>query len=275
MKRTVSCLLGLLLFVLGLYAQEAPFLTERVYVAPLQAQIAPGDTLRVAGQALASDRADFYPYSRYVWVELLGAEGEELSRTKARLDDRGFFSVAMPTERSWTTGEYHLRGYTQFMLNDPAHCFPETSVWLGATGGGKEPKVLTARFFPEGGSLVAGVPQRVAVWLSDGAGPEFPIRFAVCTASGDTLQEGVTGASGYGSFVYTPEAGASTAVLRVAGADGSSLLFPLPAANGLAALQATLHKGRLVCRVCDAAGHPTSAMCLFASHSCSAVANCR
>lgn len=271
MLRVIFIWLWSFLFVsaLSVFAQGAPFLTERIYVAPMRQRYMPGDTVRVEGQVLSSDYEDFYPYSRYVYVDLLSRRDSVLVRVKVRCGERGFFKAALPLGETCTEGEYELCGYTQFMLNDPAGCFPKASVWVGAEqskseGGTGMPE---ASFFPEGGTWVAGCPQKIAVRLADTAGVPIRMPFAVCNAGGDTLQLGETHASGYGSFVYTPEADGGVVSLKIRTADNRTLDFPLPKPQAAVALQTAVHRNRLVCRILTSGGSAKTGFRLFAYHA--------
>lgn len=78
-------------FVMVVYCHGKAFVSERVLLVPLSQWVALGDTVRISGQVLSTDYNDFYPYSRYVYVELIGKNDSVVARNKVRMADDGVF----------------------------------------------------------------------------------------------------------------------------------------------------------------------------------------
>lgn len=81
------------MFLMGVVSSAAKigdsFLTEKVFIAPETSYCKKGDNVNVCGQVLSSDYTDFYPYSRYLYLELINSENEVCSRQKIRINDNG------------------------------------------------------------------------------------------------------------------------------------------------------------------------------------------
>lgn len=71
------------------------FLTEKIFVAPQSSYCMKGENVILNGQVLSSDYADFYPYSRYVYIEFIDTENSVLSRQKVRIANNGTFSAVV------------------------------------------------------------------------------------------------------------------------------------------------------------------------------------
>lgn len=216
MKRILS-LVALVLFSLVSMAQDAAQpvvpLTERIFLSPERATLALGDVLTVRGNVLSTDYSDFYPYSRYVHLELIGRATDRKGRVhedsvivhqKVQTDDRGYFYATLPTDACAQEGRYYLRAYTRFMRNRPVETFPMTSVLLtydarreDSLQGG----TCIVSLFPEGGRLHDGMQQQLVAYVTDNYGnPVGGAQLAV-VADADTLATAVTRASGYASLM--------------------------------------------------------------------------
>lgn len=240
MKHIIT-LLALFCGFLASLAQtsEGPIvpLTERGYLTTERSSYQLGDTLRVHGVMLSTDYTDFYPYSRYVTLELISPTADRSAEAdhvivsqKVRTNNHGAFYATFPTDGCRAEGRYYLRAYTQFMRNRPAETFPMASVTLNY-GSPALPKAeggdWTVAFYPEGERLQAGVQQRAAVYVRDRYGN--PVGGAELTAvcGGDTLAIADTRPSGYGalSFMSLDE---GTQPQLIVSRDGREMSIALP-----------------------------------------------
>lgn len=118
--------------LLNASAQEpTDFRTEQVFLAPRSLSCAPGDSLFVDGMVtcMAADRLE--PYSRYLYLELIGDNDSVYVRQKLSCADGGRFSTAVLTEPDMPKGVYYLRGYTRFMRNFDHSAFALQPVAVG------------------------------------------------------------------------------------------------------------------------------------------------
>lgn len=214
MSRRFGLFLFAVCLVLSVFGSDKTFVSESVFLAPANAaSVFPGDTLLVNGQVLSTDYSDFFPYSRYVYVEIADADNNVVVRQKVRCSSLGMFSAAMPMDGKMKNGLYRMRGYTQFMRNRPNVAFPTQPLYIGmqrekAVSGG-----VQAMLFPEGGRLVDEAMQSVGLFLCDANGMPVCARYSVVANSRDTVCVGKTSSNGLATFTFMPQNGASYEVL--------------------------------------------------------------
>ena len=114
--------------------------------------------------------------SRYVYVELINSEDSVVQRVKIRQDENHLFYGTIPLRENLPQGEYRIRAYTQYMLNQGESSFFSKQVRIG------DPKVLKEKnqtdlpfvndaekdfdlsFYPEGGQLIEGQSGGLSQW---------------------------------------------------------------------------------------------------------------
>lgn len=261
----VLLLLCLLIFQQAVLCQNIG--TERIFLSPDKETCVPGDTLRVKGQIFSSDSKDFYPYSRYVYLECINESDSVLLRQKIACDKQGYFQTVLLTNVDWKPGVCYLRGYTRWMQNFSEAGFSVTPFLLGMAHPTKEgyARELHARFFPEGGHLLDGFLQNVVFQLTDDDGFSLTdARSYLLDEQNDTLVHSITvSSSGFGRFSFHPEAGKRYRLLSLY--HGAQYSFPLQVDPEGATLQAVVGRSRLVCRILS----PKTGDCfrLFLYHS--------
>lgn len=225
--------------------------TERIFLSPDKETCVPGDTLRVKGQIFSSDSKDFYPYSRYIYLECINERDSVLLRQKIACDKQGYFQTVLLTNVDWKPGVCYLRGYTRWMQNFSEAGFSVTPFLLGVAHPVKEgyARELHARFFPEGGRLLDGFLQNVVFQLTDDDGFSLTdARSYLLDEQNDTLVHSIdVSSSGFGRFSFHPESGKRYRLLSLY--HGAQYSFPLQVASEGATLQAVVGRGRLVCRI--------------------------
>lgn len=153
--------------------------------------------------------------SKVAYVELVDKDNQSVVREKIALTGGiGYGSVFLPA--SIESGNYLLRGYTNWMKNFGADYFfrkpisvvnsfvkPDPSITASAT----PPAAYDVQLFPEGGTLLAGVVNKVGVKVTgrNGRGPSF--KGALVGDGNDTLARFNPAAFGMASFDFTPVAG--------------------------------------------------------------------
>ncbi|HEY4336832.1 MAG TPA: hypothetical protein VGM89_13070, partial [Puia sp.] len=102
------------------------------------------------------------------------------------------------------------------------------------------------QFFPEGGNLVAGIPNHIAFRIIDSTGKGLTAAGAVLGSSGDTLARFQTQRFGMGEFILTPaENTRYTVQIRTQTLPPSIHQLPLPETNGYAMHVADAGNGSL------------------------------
>lgn len=210
---------------------------EKVYLHFDNSAYLEGDSLWYKAYVVRASSLRPEPLSKVLYVELLNADGQLMTRQTLRVDSLGqadgCISLALPVR----AGYYEVRAYTRAMTNwDEGASFsrvfpvfthanpqlsglpgaetsleelsipqPETDrrVTLGAPRpclmkGGEE-RLLS--FYPEGGHRARGVAQQVAFKLTDGRGMPADDTVMVFTDGGHLLTEAATEHEGMGSFL--------------------------------------------------------------------------
>lgn len=227
-----------IVLVLAAAAQEpTDFRTEQIFLAPRALSCQPGDSLYVDGvvTCMAADRLD--PYSRYLYLELIGGNDSVYVRQKLSCADGGRFSTAVLTEPDMPKGVYYLRAYTRFMRNFAPSAFAFQPVGVGVPVPAPDYAVdddVNCRFSISGGALLPDKPQRLTAVLTNYAG--FPLadrQLTLTDTHGDTIATARTSPSGYASFDFVPGKNRSYAVSFAD--EGVERRFDAPKVNAKAA----------------------------------------
>ena len=261
MRTILTILLLSALSCLQLSAQDKVFLSERVFLAPVTSYCSPSDTLQITGQVLSTSHEDFYPYSRYVYIDLIDANNLVQTTIKARCGDDGYFFTSIPLDLYTAEGVYYLRGYTQFMRNRRLSHYPMVPLFLGVKPDDSAVQnAARVQFFPEGGHLVEGAAQNVGVYVCDNALRPMQTDYCILANNTDTIARGHTTKSGLTSFSLNPQPGVSY-TFRTAQTDQG---FEMPQTVQSPTIQALQSKGRLICRVLGDAA-PDSHLMVYSS----------
>ena len=224
------------------YSRERP--TEKVYIQTDRDVYLIGETIWLKGYLMNGTTHESDTVSRVLYVDLVDPLA---SRVRLRMQLRateGYAPGQLLLPDSLGAGTYQLRGYTNFMRNEPdAYFFTKTLTVL--SGKGATPSLPTSataqvgqptgvptqpdvQFLPEGGQLVSGIESRVAFKAVGPLGLGVPVRGFVLNTQKDT----VTGFSsihlGMGYFTFNPEAG-QTYTAFVHTTPGTVIPYPMPA----------------------------------------------
>jgi len=182
------------------------FRSEQIYISPERTTYDVGDTIDVSGVVTCISRDGTRPYSRYLYLELIGPADTVEVRQKLACHDGGRFRASVPTDLLGS-GTYYLRAYTQLMRNFSPLSFAFQELQLGSrkASGRNGIKCYTAA---EGGSLRAGQLQRVTGVVTDAESlPAAGRTVRLMTAEGDTIGTTTSSTSGFASFSFIPESG--------------------------------------------------------------------
>ncbi len=159
--------------------------------------------------------------SANLYVELIAPTDEVVLRETLRLENglaNGDFKIPADVD----AGKFRMRAYTNWMKNFGDQFFFEKAIEIVA-----DPEVKTVKpkavpvmlatpinsatvgtnhlyFFPEGGSMVAGLPCTVAFKAVDAYGKGIHIKGKIIAANGDSVARLETSHSGLGNFTFTP-----------------------------------------------------------------------
>ena len=237
----VSCL-----FVLAAHSQDKMFVSERIFIALADQFVLKHDTVKIMGQLLSTDYNDFYPYSRYVYVELIDRHKQVVERKKIRCNDNGSFFTSILLPDKSPNGIYYVRGYTQFMRNRESPQFPMVPLYVGVMPQEQETKEkIYAGFFPEGGHLVKGHVQTVGIYICNEHKMPTATKFVILNSLRDTICSGKTDANGLASISFIPDG--NRYLLSTETDDKATHNFLLPETMPIPTLRAAINRERLVC----------------------------
>ena len=247
MKKIILIIISCL-FVLAAHSQDKMFVSERIFIALADQFVLKNDTVRIMGQLLSTDYNDFYPYSRYVYVELIDRNKQVVERKKIRCNDNGSFFTTILLPQKTTNGIYYVRGYTQFMRNRESPQFPMAPLYVGVMPQEQETKEkIYAGFFPEGGHLIKGQVQTVGIYICDERKMPTTTNFVILNSLRDTICSGRTDANGLASISFIPDG--NRYLLSTETDDKATHNFLLPETMQIPTLRAAINRERLVCYV--------------------------
>lgn len=147
--------------------------------------------------------------SAVVYLEFLDADNNAVFQEKIAVKD-GFGNGSFTIPFSFTSGNYILRAYTQWMKNFSSEFYFHQAVTvvnvfreLDANPISEKNKT-DIQFFPEGGYLIDGIESKVAFRVVDGNGKGIHVKGTVVSSRGDTVARFVPLKFGIGNFTFTP-----------------------------------------------------------------------
>ncbi|PJJ84893.1 porin family protein [Mucilaginibacter auburnensis] len=149
--------------------------------------------------------------SKIAYVELLDNNNVPLLQTKVELKDgQGDGSIFLPA--SVTNGSYKFRAYTAWMKNFGPETFFEKPLTIVNIAQQPEklqttPTDFDVQFMPEGGNLVEGLNNKVAVKVTGSNGKGILYAGAIVDQNNDTVARFSPYKMGIGAFNFTPATG--------------------------------------------------------------------
>lgn len=246
MKKTVFTIIFLCSLLIQMMAQNKILVSERIFLTPTHVYYDKNDTVEIIGQILSTNYSDFYPYSRYVYLELFDKDSKLVSRQKVRCNDKGCFYATMPLGAIKENGKYYLRGYTQFMRNRKNTYYPTVPLYVGSRPViSTDNHTIKASFFPEGGHLVNNHSQNISIYLCNTINQPIETNYWILKNGVDTIYNGKTSHSGLSIAAFTPEKNANYTLQT----PQNKQSFKIPSTERIPTIQTTIHKNRLVCRI--------------------------
>jgi hypothetical protein len=181
--------------------------------------------------------------SKVAYVELVDADNQSVVREKIALSGGiGNGSLFLPA--SIANGNYLLRGYTNWMKNFSADYYFKKPITIlnsfvrpdTETGGAVSANATNdVQLFPEGGTLLAGVLNKIGVKVNDRNGLGLGFSGSLVSDSNDTVAHFRSSKFGMGSFDFTPVSGKRyRAVVNVSGSPRTIVSLADAATEGYA-----------------------------------------
>ena len=226
------------------YSRERP--TGKVYIHTDRDTYLTGETIWLKGYLVNGTTHEADTVSRVLYVDLVDPIARRV-RLRAQLHATDSYApgqLLLPD--SLAAGTYQLRGYTNFMRNEPeGYYFAKTLDILpssaSVSSSAKQPNLQPGQsnnsanrpdvqFLPEGGQLVNGIESRVAFKAINALGLGASVKGFVLNARKDTITGFASTRLGMGFFSIKPEAG-QTYTAFVQPGDGSTVPYPMPVAQ--------------------------------------------
>jgi len=229
---------------------------EKVYLHFDNSSYYLGESVWFKAYAVQADRNSLSNISKVLYVELVNTEGYVVETKKLKLEN-GVCHGDFKLNTTGYAGFYEVRAYTLYMQNFgqknyfsrvfPVYDVPETagkymSVLTQRSNSQVIPKLrpdytqsgaLAVSFYPEGGSLVAGVSSKVAFKATAKSGENMIVTGLVFNDKDEKVADLKSEYQGMGVFEFTPGAGKYVAKVY---SNDKEYKFELPVAlpNGYA-----------------------------------------
>jgi hypothetical protein len=227
------------------------FPQEKVYLHFDNTGYFRGETIWFKAYVVRADNDSLTDLSHVLYVELVSPGGDVLETHKLHIED-GQADGCIKLDKLLESGFYEVRAYTRYMTNwDAAGIFSRVFPIFNAPkkegdyskmkieehsfryrlpnyreGDSAKVEKMNVKFYPEGGTLVEGLEQRVAFEATDAAGAHVDAECALLDAKGDTLARVRTLREGRGVFTRPASCQGGTFILR--DSLGKAWRFALP-----------------------------------------------
>ncbi len=197
---------------------------EKLYLTLDRPYYEAGDTIWFRGTLVNADNNSYMVKTNYIYVELLNRKDQVVFRRKV-VRDNLCFHHNLPLAKDLLSGEYALRGYTSWMRNFSEDFYFSRKLTIVNKASRPLADSLSERdfsisFFPEGGSLLSGVDQRISFKAVGNDGLPVEVDGLVKDRQGRVLAELHSEHDGMGDFLLSGMA--TSAVNSVSG----NILFP-------------------------------------------------
>jgi len=219
--------------------------SDKVYVQTDKPYYTSGETIWLKAYLVDAIRHLKSPHSRIVYIELINPQDSIVASRRLHVADVGA-AGDIRLSPDWSSGNYTLRAYTQYMRNTAEQYFYHQSipVWYqdienkgsaisSTTAGSLEGAAKIARpnlkFYPEGGELVVGLPSKMGIKLTDDMGRGLALEGNLMDEAGKPVAVFRTFDFGLGVVSFTPESGKTyRAELMI---NGIAQSYPVPTAK--------------------------------------------
>jgi hypothetical protein len=195
---------------------KLPLFFEKVFLHTDRDYYASGDDIWFKAYLVNGISNKCTESSKNLYVQLF-SEGEkpELIASEVISIDSGIGHGDFHLKDSLLSGTYHLRAYTNWMLNFGENFFFDKKIYISGlpnasmVSADDNFKKDEIKFYPEGGSLVNGILSNVAFKAEDASGKGILASGVVLSSAGDTAGVFNSEYLGMGSFSITPQKGLS------------------------------------------------------------------
>jgi hypothetical protein len=216
----------------------ASHITEKAYLHFDKPYYSAGDTIYFKAYVTAGERNELSYQSGVLYAQLINEENKVCKSIRMYIKDGVTWGdFALP--QSFSSGNYRVRAYTQWMRNDGEEAFFEKIIPIGSAikpqipeSGNSQPKIKKPdlEFFPEGGSLIADIPSKIAFKAVGPNGLGVEVKGVVIDQDKREVATFSSAHLGMGYFYLTPSEN-KVYTAKVIYADGKQDNIELPKAN--------------------------------------------
>jgi len=222
--------------------------TEQIFLCPKKTMWTSSDTIELEGQVTCLAENRVFPYSNYLYIELINNKDSVLTRQKASCKDKGYFKTRIPQDPTNEAGVYYLRAYTNLMRNFSSSSFAVQPILINQSFP-KQSLVIDedvrCQVYPSGGKLVSNTIQSVTTYLTDYLGnPLRGQKLSLIKNQKDTISEAITTPSGMACFRFIPQEGVKYGIAFTFGKFKKTFEFP-PIDTSSIKIQGSLNGNRL------------------------------
>jgi len=214
---------------------------EKAYLQFDKPYYAAGDTIYLKAYVTIGQRHELSNLSGVLHVDLINGNNKIDQSIKLQLDSGiAWGDFALPD--SLPKGNYRVRAYTQWMRNDGNSSYFDQQIKIGSLKNIAIPESIVkqpvqipeikadVQFFPEGGSLAAGIRSKVAFKAIGANGLSVNVKGVITDSKNNEITSFASVHLGMGYFYLKPEEG-KTYKAKLTFADGEQSMFDLPVAE--------------------------------------------
>jgi TonB-dependent SusC/RagA subfamily outer membrane receptor len=207
---------------------------EKAYLHFDKPYYATGDTIYFKAYVMLGEQHDLSRASSVLNVDLIDPKNTILATVKLQLNNGvGWGDFSLPD--GLLKGNYRVRAYTRYMLNDKNYIFDQViPVGSISSGAVSESAASTAQsgkpdlqFFPEGGELVTSLLSKVAFKAVNTSGMGINAKGVILDQANNQVTTFASTHLGMGTFNLQPEEGKSYKA-KVTFEDGTKDTFDIP-----------------------------------------------
>lgn len=185
---------------------------EKLYLHLDRTYYLAGEKIWFMGYLENASQISQLPTSNYIYVEILNSRGVSGLRVKIKKDKNGGFPGYMELPENFKSGNYTLRAYTLWQLNNhPEYLFHQEIKILGKGGKKSDPvnpsEKVEVTFYPEGGRYFADHLSKIGFKALNANGMSVEVQGVVVDSDGKIVTAANTAHDGMGFIIFTPEPG--------------------------------------------------------------------
>ncbi|WP_088340898.1 TonB-dependent receptor [Robiginitalea sediminis] len=185
---------------------------ERIYLHTDRSEAAPGEYLFFKAYAMTGPQKFRVSPSGVMKVDLIDPSGTLASSQYYQLSD-GMAQGAVEIPEDLEPNTYQLRAYTRWMQNYGPQQFFTRQIRVLENGevttGASLKQVAEVRFYPEGGSLLKGMNNKIIIRALDALGCPVSLAGEIRDSAGRRVVDVYSYEEGLGMSILTPEPGAA------------------------------------------------------------------